>query len=242
MNEVTDDIVEVTMAKEKIQLDLPIQIGFFVYAYAKLRMLEFYYDFLDYYLDRKDFEYCEMDTDSAYIALSGPSLECLIRKDRIDEFYMERSKWLPSVYCSEHSNDFKETDMNGNPWTKATVGSADYCNDCYKQRMYDRRTPGLFKVEWQGKGIIALCSKTYYCFGETNKCSAKGIVKSQNDLNPQKYKDVLENQKSGGGDNRGFRVIDNAMYTYVQQRDALSYFYGKRQICEDNVSTLPLDI
>ena len=29
---------------------------------------------------------------------------------------------------------------------------------------YDKRTPGLFKVELEGIGIISLCSKTYYCF------------------------------------------------------------------------------
>jgi len=28
-----------------------------VYQLAKLRMLEFYYDFIDKYIDRKDFEY-----------------------------------------------------------------------------------------------------------------------------------------------------------------------------------------
>jgi hypothetical protein len=35
-------------------------------------MLQFYYDYLDVYVDRADFAYCEMDTDSAYMALSDP--------------------------------------------------------------------------------------------------------------------------------------------------------------------------
>ena len=52
-----------------------MQIGFFVYQNAKLRMLPFYYDVLDKYLDRSDFQYCEMDTDSAYIAIAGESVE-----------------------------------------------------------------------------------------------------------------------------------------------------------------------
>ena len=47
-----------------------MQIGFVVYQYAKLKMLQFYFDFLDKYLDRSDFQYCEMDTDSAYIAIA----------------------------------------------------------------------------------------------------------------------------------------------------------------------------
>ena len=34
-------------------------------------MLEFYYDFLDKYLDRRDFELIQMDTDSMYVAILG---------------------------------------------------------------------------------------------------------------------------------------------------------------------------
>jgi hypothetical protein len=37
-----------------------MQIGCFVYQYAKLRMLEFYYDFMDVFVDRSDFQYCSM--------------------------------------------------------------------------------------------------------------------------------------------------------------------------------------
>jgi len=58
-------------SKKRMNLNLPIQIEFFVYQYAKLRMFQFYYDFLDKYLDHSDYQYCEMDTDSAYIALAG---------------------------------------------------------------------------------------------------------------------------------------------------------------------------
>jgi hypothetical protein len=46
-----------------------MQIGCFVYQYAKLRMLEFYYNFMDVFVDRSDSQYCSMDTDSAYMAL-----------------------------------------------------------------------------------------------------------------------------------------------------------------------------
>ena len=38
-------------------------------------MFQFYYDFLDKYLDRTDFQMCEMDTDSAYITISGDGVE-----------------------------------------------------------------------------------------------------------------------------------------------------------------------
>ena len=43
---VTDDAYEITSSKARVIYDLPHHIGFFVYQYAKLRMLQFYYDFV----------------------------------------------------------------------------------------------------------------------------------------------------------------------------------------------------
>ena len=45
------------VGKHKIIMDTPIQIGCAVYQLAKLRMLQFYYDCLDKYVDRSDFQY-----------------------------------------------------------------------------------------------------------------------------------------------------------------------------------------
>ena len=47
---VAEDAYEVTSNKARVTYDLPHHIGFFVYQYAKLRMLEFYYDFVDRYV------------------------------------------------------------------------------------------------------------------------------------------------------------------------------------------------
>jgi hypothetical protein len=52
---------------------------------------------------------------------------------------------------------------------------------------YDKSTPGLFKEEYSGDGIIALCSKTYYCFGKEDKFSCKGINKRTNQFIKDKY-------------------------------------------------------
>ena len=72
---------EVEMIERKIKLDLPIKLGYFVLQYAKLLMLEFYFDFMHVYVDRTNFEYCEIYTDSAYIAISGSSLEEVIKPE-----------------------------------------------------------------------------------------------------------------------------------------------------------------
>lgn len=54
---------ELESRKLWITIRCPYQVGIAVCQLAKLRMLEFYYDFLD----RTDFELIQMDTDSNYI-------------------------------------------------------------------------------------------------------------------------------------------------------------------------------
>ena len=109
-------------------------------------------------------------------------------------------------------------------------------------KKFDKRTPGLFKVEWAGNGFIGLCSKTYYCFGSTDKYSSKGLSKRQNNLDEHMYKEVLTSKISGTGTNRGFRVHNSHIYTYQQTRAGLSYFYPKRKVAADGVTTTALDL
>ena len=52
---------EVTKTARKVFQDMPIQIACSIYDDSKLRMLQFYYDCLDKYIDRSDFQYIEMD-------------------------------------------------------------------------------------------------------------------------------------------------------------------------------------
>ena len=55
---------ELESRKARVTIRRPFQIGIAVFQLAKPRMLEFYYDFLDRFVDRKDFELIQMDTDS----------------------------------------------------------------------------------------------------------------------------------------------------------------------------------
>ena len=69
--------------------------------------------FLVKFIDPSDFQMCEMDTDSAYLAISGKTLDEEIRPEKRQAFEQD--------------------------------------------------------------GIVALCSKTYYCFGAKGKNSCKGF-------------------------------------------------------------------
>ena len=44
-------------------------------------MLQFYYDFINIYVERPLFQYCQMDTDSAYLALAGESVDALVNPE-----------------------------------------------------------------------------------------------------------------------------------------------------------------
>ncbi|XP_071834987.1 uncharacterized protein [Apostichopus japonicus] len=212
LTQLTSNIYEVEQYVRKVKLDLPIQIGYFVYQYAKLRMLQFYYDFMLKFVDVRDFEYCEMDTDSAYLAISGDSLESVIKPGMRSEFERDKYKWFPRT-------------------------------DTPENKAYDKRTPGLFKLEWEGDGIISLSSKCYYCFGSSkDKVSCKGINRNTGDLTKENYLRVLDTKSSIQMKNRGFRLYGNKMQTYVQQKTALSYLYIKRKVLKDGISTEPLDV
>jgi hypothetical protein len=227
-----DDLFEVESLKKKTLWDLPLQIGFFVYQYAKLRMLEFYYDFIDRYVARTDFQLCEMDTDSLYLALSTHNLADAVRPQLRHEFYKVYDRWFPSETCPTHRAEFI-----------SSQGKTRFdCQNCRDRKLYEKRTPGLFKLEYEGAGMVSLCSKTYHCFGEYDKTSTKGLTKQHNTLDKNIFMDVLTTQQAQGGKNVGFKTQGAAVYTYTQHRNSLSYFYIKRQVHPDNVTTSPLTI
>ena len=187
------------------------------------------------YVERPLYQYCEMDTGSAYIALAGETVDDLVTPELREHYFKHRSQWLPAECCDEHEDDYVRVRIAGRPWT-----ATDAC--CVARVAYDKRTPGLFKIEWHGDGFVGLCSKTYYCFGSTNTCTTKGLNKRQNSIDKDAFLTVLTNQRSGSGVNRGFRVRDSYVMTYVQERAALTYFYPKRKVLADGLSTAPLDL
>ena len=233
---VVDDPYEIEMKKKTVTYTMSIHVGFFVLQYAKMRMLQFYYEFIIRYLERPHFQYCEMDTDSAYLALAGESVDDLVTSELREHYFRHRSEWLPSECCDEHQNEYVRCRLADRLW----VGD-EAC--CKARKAYDKRTPGLFKVEWSGDGFVGLCSKTYYCFGATDTYSNKGLSKRHNAIDKSAFLVVLANRRSGSGKNRGFRVRHTTVLTYVQERAALTYFYyAKRVVHEDGLITGPVDV
>ena len=233
-----DGVYEVQMAHKTMKNDIPKQIGLFVLQYAKLRMLQFYYDCLDRYLDRSDFEMVQMDTDSLYFAVSkynpddSHPLLPMVKEELVDEF---KSR----LY--DHCQDDWEPDFDIHYFPRQC---------CTAHNLYDQKTPGLFKLENSGTGIVGLCSKTY-CLQMINgqeKMAVKGVNKAN--LAPNTYKQMMDVLQTGVDKltvNRGFRMKkqddnNSKMMTYNENKKAFNYLYSKRCVMEDRIHTKPLDI
>ena len=72
-------------------------------------MLEFYFDFVDYYIDRSDFQYLQMDTDSAYISFSHENFEELIKPELKEHYLQNKYKWFPDNSTPELAKYTKRT-------------------------------------------------------------------------------------------------------------------------------------
>ena len=118
------DTYKIKCRKNKVMIDRPFLVGIVVYQLAKLRMLQFYYDFLDYYLDRRDYQLIQMNTDSVYLALSCNTLEEAVKPELREQFEKEKKNWLSWDKWSSREPGLFKLESEG---TRAIA----LCSKCY---------------------------------------------------------------------------------------------------------------
>ena len=91
---------EIKERKRTVMIKRPYHCGIAVYL-AKLRMLEFYYDFLEKYFSGQDSELCYMDTDSFYLAISGDLLDEIVKAEMKQAYEADKKNWLATDKFSE---------------------------------------------------------------------------------------------------------------------------------------------
>ncbi|KAJ8546715.1 hypothetical protein ON010_g11521 [Phytophthora cinnamomi] len=106
--------------------------------------------------------------------------------------------------------------------------------------------------EWSGDAMVSLSSKNYTCYlpdAEYKvKVSAKGVQqgrgRNENVLNPNGFETVVRDRITLQGTNKGFRISkeSKSIITNSQTKTALSYYYDKRRVLPDGITTTPLDI
>ncbi|KAG2964577.1 hypothetical protein PC116_g22611 [Phytophthora cactorum] len=82
-----NDACEITIKKRQLKNKNPIHLSIAIYQLAKLRMLQLYYDCIDFYFDRADLQY-QKRTASAVIPSS-------IVLDKNDDTEILAAIWRP---------------------------------------------------------------------------------------------------------------------------------------------------
>ena len=97
--------------------------------------------------------------------------------------------------------------------------------------------------------MIGLCSKPYFTENFATdttpgkvKFSMKGVNKGQFKNPMPLYEHVLNTKETFRACNSRIRSKDQTMVTHKQYKNALTYFYPKRKVLEDECWTVPLDI
>ncbi|GMF23679.1 unnamed protein product [Phytophthora lilii] len=146
--EALNDAWEITMKKRRLNFKNLIHLSIAIYQLAKLRMLQVYYDCIDFYFDRTDFQYQEMDTDSAYIAFSCdiPFQDCI--KPELRNHYKEHKyDWFPRDYNTEVAKFDRTPGLFKDEWSgdaMVSLSSKNYI--CY---LPDE----TYKVKVSAKGV-----------------------------------------------------------------------------------------
>ena len=211
LEEINEGVFEVRQRKRQVTITRPYQCGIPVYQLAKLRMLEFYYDFLDKFCDRRDFELIQMDTDSFYMALSANDFDEII-KPEMKEFYKEEKKnWLVTDEYSKRVPGLFKAEFQG----KRMIALTSKC--------YFADSGGEAGAKLGGDEGI-------------KKFSCKGVSRRQNKMNWERYRKALFGSLDKAR-NIGFRKRDNHIVTYEQSKLGLSAYYDKRIVHEDGIHT-----
>ena len=220
IEELGGGICEIVKSKRKIVQDTPIQVAIAVYSRAKMLLLDFWV-FLKEHLDDSTYCLMETDTDSLYIAISKDTIDECVRPDKLDDWKKRKYEYFASD--SEEPVTFEGVEIS--------------------EKQYDKRTPGKFKLEFSGIGMICLNSKVYHIWTHDGefKTSSKGM-QSRNEITKENFLDVLWDKYDHHVENSGFIDDGTRKKTYTQVKKGLNYFYCKRIVLEDGVSTTHLNI
>ena len=141
----------------------PYQCGIAVYQLAKLRMLEFYYDFLDKYFNRQGFELCYMDTDSFYIAMSGDSLDEIVRPEMKQAYEADKKNWFATDKFSERTLGLFKSEFVGARGVWLTAKCYLVQNEALDENKYGCKgvSPKRNDLHFQGyKNVLDVFLKT----------------------------------------------------------------------------------
>ena len=104
--------------------------------------------------------------------------------------------------------------------------------DWFPKTAWEKRTPGLFKEEFRGHKMNALCSKCYIAMGSETKTSAKGVKKKQNKLVWEQYFKALNLEEDEEVTTVGIGKGADGMITYAQKKKGYPAITIRDSFCQ----------
>ena len=196
---------EINEFKRTVVIKRPYQCGNVVYKLAKLRMLEFYYDFLDKYFSIQDFELYHMDTDLFYLAISGDSLDDVVRPEMRQAYEADKKNWLATGKFSERTRSLFKPQFVGTRGMWLTATSYLVQNEINENK-------------YSCKGISKKHNDLHF---QRYKDALDVFLKTRRDSE-------LEEKDIEKVNNVVLRVYDQGVLTYEQNKLGLSAYYDKR--------------
>ena len=142
MAKLDDSTYEVQLHKATVKHELPIPIAFWVYSLAKMQILEFYFNFWVKFFDRSKLELSQMAMDLLYFAIGRETLEVILKPEMHSMYFHDRHLWLLSERCNDCVANYIATNVAEQFWVLKPC--------CAERLKFDKRMPGLFKLEFQG--------------------------------------------------------------------------------------------
>ena len=204
---------EIKECKRRVNIMRLYQCGIAVYPLVKLRTMEFYCDFLDKYLDRRDFELIQIDTYSMYMVISGNSINEIVQLELWEEYHNGgKAKFLSMSKYHDRTPGLFKQEFQGMRMIALT-------SKCYYADTY---------------GLV---------YGQDDKSRAKfscnGVSRKQNPMFWERYLEAL-NGSINKAQNTGFRLLGSGIVTYIQPKLDLSAYYDKQVVLPDGIQTEPL--
>ena len=175
--------------------------------------------FLDKYFSRQDFELCYMNTDSFYLAMSGDSLDKIVKPETKQTYEADRKNWLATNKFSERTPVLFKSEFVGTRGVWLTA-------KCY---LIQNET--LNENKYRCKGVSQKHNNLYF---QRYKDVLDLFLKTRRDSE-------LEEKDIDKAKNVGLRVYDQGIVTCKQNKLGLSGYYDKRFVLDDGIHTRPLD-
>ena len=244
--EITPTLLEVERKRDKVLYDQLRNVAKVIFDRAKLSVLKFYHNFLKRVLKDGFYSLMETDTDSIYLALTYEKFEDNIDPDKMDLYEQLKSQY----FLTEDDCGFGKRQPNR---YKVECEGHQMISLCPKSYCVFNRSS--HKVKMSSKGVQK--SNFYRCHEDKrhqqeeeqqqqNSTATSSSSSSFGETTINMYEKALfageGEAKMGIAVNRGLRRKYEQTIMYEQEKVMFNSVYCKRQVLDDGIKTVPLDL